>query len=446
MTLRLRYHALFLSLFAGLALANAVLYHFIARAETEWGLAEQSRGYAICLAEFLASDSDLSPTTRARLQPALLRLGQTGELGLSLFSAHGDNWRHEALLDQPERPAPPPPSAPILATLQAGQPGATITPLTGADADLACGYAPIRSADGKVRAFVGVAAHDTSLRRRMAAVHRAGALYLGLALLIGCVAAEILTRATRHGIARLERDAATLAAGDYAGTWAPMRVAEINDLGHTLRSIGDILQEGGRQTRRRFVQAELLPRREDTVADCRELCDAAPPPSGIAPHVVVRRIDQGSADDFWGLRASPDSWCLVAGRLDPPPSGTDPLDRLIRAAAARDLLLGTSLHASSDQEPWSRFAAVFPCAQGQCLSGHAAGPQHLHTFATGASPATSRRGALGTLAPDSLALAHDYLRQFPDQPLGEAGEKLAAILAGRDRGLLILYESTPPSR
>ncbi len=442
MTLRLRYHALFLSLFAGLALANAVLYRFIARAETEWGLAEQSRGSAICLAEFLASEGDLDAPTRARLQPSLLRLGRTGELGLSLFSAQGGSWQHESLLEQTEHPSPPPPSAAVLATLQAGQAAASFTYRIGAAADLACGYAPIRSADGTIRAFVAVAAHDTSFRSRMAAVHRAGALYLGLALLVGCIAAETLTRATRQGIARLERDAATLAAGDYAGNWMPMRVAEINDLGNTLRSIGDILQEGGRQTRRRFVQAELLPRREDTVADCRELCDAAPPPSGIAPHVVVRRIEQGMPEDFWGLRAAADSWVLVAGRLGPPADGTDPLDRLVRAAAARDLLLGICLHPTPDRGPWARFAAVFPCEQGQCLSSRTGEPQHLQTVATAATPVSARRGALGTLAPESLEIARDYLRQFPDQPLGDVGEKLAAILASRDRGLLILYEST----
>ncbi len=447
MTLRLRYHLLFVSLYAALALGNAVLYRSIERAETTWGLAEESKGYAICLAVFLGRERTLSPETLARLQPAFQRLARAGNLGLRYFEITDSGCSGRSLLDQTEVPEPPPPPAELIAELRHSPAAARHVATPAADHDLALGYAAIRSPAGELRAIIGVAARDSVLRTRLQEVGRMSALFCALAVLCGLASAEILTRFTRRGIARLEADAAALVGGEYAGAWEQVRVAELNDLGNTLRSIGEILQDGIRQTRRRFVQAELLPRQEDTAADCQELCDAAPPPAGIAPHVVVRRINRGFPEDFWGLRATDSCWCLAAGRIAPPATPSDLLERIVRANSARDLLLGECLAAPPPVDPWSRLSAVFPCEKGAVVSGGVAGPQRHHTFPTPAQPtAPATRDALGTLAPESLQLARDYLRQFPDQPLGAAAEKLATILSIRDRGLLVIYETSSSPR
>jgi hypothetical protein len=444
MTLRLRYHSLFLSLFAGLALANVALFHFIARSEVAWGLAAQAKGYAICLSVFLGREPALSAETFERLRPALQRLSRTGNLGLRCFEFTGSEVRSIPLLpESPESPMPPPPSAELLATLRESNAAAALAAVPAADFDLSCGYATILAADGRLRAVVGIAMRDTAMRSCVAAVWRSGALFIGLSLFIGLVAAETLTRSARRGIARLQADASALVRGDYARSWEPIRVAELNDLGHTLQSIAEILRAGIRQTRRRFVQAELLPRQEDTSADCQELCDAAPLPTGAGPQVVVRRINHGFPEDFWGLRSSAEGWCLAAGRLLPPATETELLAQIVRSNAARDYVLGSAL-IPPPADLWAQLALIFPCARGELVCGTTTGRLLHSAFPATAGPVPTARGVVGTLEAASMALACEYLRQFPDQPLAAVADKLATILSVRDRGLLVLYETVPP--
>lgn len=441
MTLRLRYHLLFVSLFAALALGNVALFRSIERAETAWGLAEQSKGYAICLAVFLGREKALTPEVLERLQPALLRLSTTGALGLQYFPLNDSDRSAVPLLVRSDLPAPPPPGADVLAELARLPAASRFLATPAADHDLNYGYAAIRSTGGELRAVVGVAARDTVMRTRMLEVWHTSAVFCALALVTGLAAAESLTRFTRRSIARLESDATALAHGEYSSSWEPIRVAELNDLGNTLQSIADILQEGIRQTRRRFVQAELLPRQEDTAADCQDLCDAAPPPTGAGPHVIVRRINRGFPEDFWGVRTGASGWCVAAGRLAAPPQETDLLERVVRANSARDFVLGSCLSAAPPPDPWLQLSVVLPCERGEHMGGLASSALHHGVFpASSAATPAAIRDVVGTLEADSLRIARDYLRQFPDQPLAAAADKLSTILSVRDRGLLVLYE------
>lgn len=444
MTLRLRYHLLFVSLFAALALGNVALYRSIEHTETAWGLAEQSKGYAICLSVFLGREKALTPEVLEQLQPALLRLSTTGSIGLQYFELGDANTPAQPLIDRPGCPLPPPPAADLLAELEHAPAASRFRSTPTADHDLNYGYAAIRSPGGQLRAVVGVAARDTVMRTRMLEVWRTSALFCALALGTGLAAAESLTRFTRRSIARLETDASALANSEYAGTWEPIRVSELNDLGNTLQSIADILREGIRQTRRRFVQAELLPRQEDTAADCQDLCDAAPPPSGPGPRVIVRRINRGHPEDFWGVRTSSTGWGVAAGRLTPPAVEMDPLERVVRANTARDFILGACLAEDQLPDPWMQLSVIFPCERGEHVVGTASSPRLHGQFPASPHPtAPATRDVVGTLEAASLRIARDYLRQFPDQPLAAAADKLATILSVRDRGLLVLYETAP---
>lgn len=78
------------------------------------------------------------------------------------------------------------------------------------------------------------------------------------------------------------------------------------------------------------------------------------------------------------------------------------------------------------------------------MGGLAAGGRHHGQFPSSADTAPAgSRDVVGTLDAGSLRIARDYLRQFPDQPLAAAADKLSTILSVHDRGLLVLYEIAP---
>lgn len=452
MTIRLRYHLALLPLFLGLAVASVGLFYVVQRDEIAWGLAEESQGRALCLAAFLRShatgpgDSPLD----AFQQRALAEFAESaGGLNVQWFVREKAGWRARALFETPGRDAPPAPLESVLAQLQQGSPAARHIRRPAAATDESIGYAAIEDDRGAIRAVIGVAAADPITRGELQRLTRVSLQFVAIVLLSGLLVTEALVRRARADIAGLTAGAQALAAGDYTHVWRTSVIRELDDLSSTLQSIGRILQDGIRRTRRRFLRAEQIPGEEDVIAAYHRRCtagSAAGLESGAS--CAVRAIGHSSGDDFWGVRQTASHWHVVAGRLRAAEEHTPLLQRIVRAHAARDFLLGL-LSERAPADAWQELDAVFQADQGESVSvslsdrlGTAAthGPDRVATPPSAVAP-----NVVGTLTPASMEFARTYLRQFPRRRIDALADELAALLADRDSGLIVVYQPLSPA-
>jgi HAMP domain-containing protein len=440
-----------LLLFGGFGLANSLFYYTIMRSEMEWSSSEQARGRALLLAAFMGRDRlPSSPDFDTFLLPALRRLSASTEGGLNVqwFEQDKNGTKATPLLNSAELPPPAMLGPEQWAQLRKEDADSLFVIVPERDADLNFGYARVLDKTGAVRAVVAISSRDGIVLAESKAVLFQCLWYVLAVSLIGLCVAEILTRSALRAIVQLEKDANALARGDYNHEWRNSRISEFNDLSNTLQTIAQILQEGIRQTRRRFFQAELLPRKEEIAMDCQEFCDSNMVPSPSEPRVALRRVNGGCLEDFWGFRSDEKGWRLVVGRLEPSSAELDMLGRIVRANSSRDFLLGCAF-ADKPEEVWGRMRRVFPCIQGELVllpQGSDAVSHLVYPPLPDEGKASDKRGVLGTLDEESLRFAREYARRFPDQPVEAVAEKLSMLLASGGSGLLVVYDITSKQR
>lgn len=445
MTIRLRYHLALLPLFLGLTVASLSLYYIVQTDEISWGLDERSQGRALCLAAFLERPAGGgAPIADAARQAALARFAEAaGGLNVRWFVRDSEGWRGEPLLESPGLNPPPPPTDHVLVKLLHGQPAARRVSRPESEFDESIGYAAI-GRDDVIEAVVAVTEKDTVARGELRAFVRIGAPFAATVLLSGFVVAELLVRRARRDVAALSAGASALASGDYSHPWRASTIRELDDLASTLQSIGAILQDGIRRTRRRFLRAEQMPGEEDVAAAYRRRCTAtsAPGPDS-GPPCAIRHVGRPAPDDFWGVRRTPTAWHVAVGRLQPLEENAPLLQRIVRAHAARDHLLGL-LDERAPGDVWTEFDAVFRADCGESVSIN-----HANRVAVAATHGAERRAVapaadvpnvVGTLSPASMDFAREYLRQFPHRRLDALGDEIAALLAERDSGVLVIFQ------
>lgn len=449
MTLRLRYHLALLPLFLGLALGSVGLFYVIQRDEISWGLAEESRSRALFLATFLSHHADReSFDSEPGRQRTFARLAETTHgVNLQWFVLEKSGWRARPLFESAGLDAPAAPTPSIVDQLRLGHAVARHLRRPDAASDLSIGYAAVEDERGVIRAVVGVATADTVTRAELRRVRETGLRFIALVMLAGLIIAEALTRRARADIERLSLGARALARGDYAHLWLGSVIRELDDLSSTLGSISRILRDGVNRTRRRFLRAEQMPGEEEIATAYRQRCltDATPAPGADVP-CAVRHVGHTSCEDFWGLRRTDTGWHLAVGRLQLAEEQIPMLQRIVRAQAARDYLLGL-LGDRSPAEAWQELDAVFKAANGESAS---AVHRVVVTAAHGSArvPATTQASApnlVGSLAPATMDFAREYLRQFPQRPIDALADELAALLADRDNGTIIVYPPCPPA-
>jgi hypothetical protein len=443
MNFRLRYHLSFLPLFIGLTAAGIGLDYIVERREVAWGLGEEAKARALCLAVFVERPQAGDTTTqRARRGVAASRLSHAADdLRVQWFEPEGSDWRSTSLVDSTALRAPPPPSAAIVAQLQRGESVSLLRSRNDVDYDEAIGYAGVRDDAGKLRAIVGVTGKDTVTRTELRALWHTGWWFGACALLASIIVAEILTRRAERDVAALSVGAQALARGEYGHDWRSSIVQELADLASTLEAIDRILRDSVRQTRRRFLRAEQLPSDEEIAAACAQV--SAPPRDKAGPQYAIRRIGGGSHDDFWAMHRVAGGWHVVAGRLltdDPAPAL---LERTVRAHAAGDYLRA-QLELHDPAKAWRELDAVFRTARG--ASASLLGGEIVDVQANGSDRlvtslprAEGSLGALSTLEPGSARFIRDYLKNSRPTDLERAADELATLLAERDRGLLVIF-------
>jgi HAMP domain-containing protein len=451
MTLRLRYHLALLPLFLGLALGSVSLFYVMQRDEISWGLAEESRSRALFLATFLGVRTDReSFDSEAGRQRALAQLAETtGGANLQWFVLEKSGWRARPLFESPGLEAPAAPTPSIIEQLRLGRPVARHLRRPTEASDVSIGYAAVEDERGVIRAVVGVATVDTVTRAELRHVRDTSLRFLAIVMAAGFVIAEALTRRARADIERLAAGARALARGDYTHRWRGSAIRELDDLSSTLGSISRILRDGVDRTRRRFLRAEQMPGEEEIAAAYRQRCLTAnaPAPAVDVP-CAIRRVGHTGCEDFWGVRRTATGWHLVAGRLQPAEEQMPMLQRIVRAEAARDYLLGL-LSDRPPAEAWQELDAVFKAADGESASVSLAdraavtaahGPARVR-----ATPHAAAPNLVGSLAPATMDFAREYLRQFPRRPIDALADELAALLADRDNGIIIVFPPCPPA-
>lgn len=451
MTLRLRYHLALLPLFLGLALSSAGLFYVMQRDEISWGLAEESRSRALFLATFLGGRAERTASDSDVHRPhALARLAETaGGMNLQWFVLEKSGWRARPLFESPGVDAPAAPTPSIVDQLRLGRAVARHHPRPDAESDISVGYAAVEDERGVIRAVVGVATPDIVTRAELRSMRETSLRFVVLVMATGFIIAEVLTRRARTDIETLSAGARALVRGDYAHVWRGSAIRELDDLSSTLGSISRILRDGFSRTRRRFLRAEQMPGEEEIAAAYRQRCltHLAPAPGTDVP-CAIRRVGHISCEDFSGVRQTRTGWHLAVGRLAHAEEQMPMLQRIVRAQAARDYLLGR-LDESPPAEAWQELNAVFSAAEGESVSfafasrtaraaGH--GPTRVPV-----SPQASTPNLVGSLTPASMEFAREYLRQFPRRPIDALADELAALLADRDNGIIIVYPSCPPA-
>ncbi|PTY03846.1 hypothetical protein DB347_21720 [Opitutaceae bacterium EW11] len=445
MTFRLRFHLAILPLFLGFTAAALGLHYALHRRELDWGLAQQSEGRAVTLASFLAQSpgNGLPPGPESWTAQANRLARSAGGLAVTWFEREGSGWRTRQVVTDPSLHSPALPDAGILAQLETGAPAWRHVPLPNGEFDESQAYALVLDTDRSARAVLGVTERDRVTRAELHWVLRTGAWALAAAFVASLIVAELLTAIARRDLAAISEGARALARGAAGHSWKPSVVSEFADLSRTLQSIDRILLEGGQQTLRRFFRAEQLPSEDETAVAFEEACAAAPLTAADAPACVVRRLGHGH-DDFSLVQKTAAGWALGTARLQPPPDTESALDRSVRAAAARDLLSGL-LASHSPEEAWQRLAAVYPLARGCLVILTPTGEAPVcHTFGPdGAGVVQPQPGAqygiVSTLAPASLQTAREFAQYSFNWPLDRAADELVALLAERDRGLLLLF-------
>ncbi len=447
MTLRIRHHLALPPLFAGLAAAAFALAVAVHRREIAWVLAEQAQARALCLAAFADPAPASLAAALARHRQDARRLGSAaGGLNVQWFEREGSGWRAQALCEAAGlRPAPPP-DGDVLRQLHRGRPAALARPRPEAAFDEAVGYAPIVDHEGRLRAVIGVTGPETITRSALREVQRASGWFGAALLVAGFAVAEGLARGVRRDLAGLAAGAAALARGDYAHAWPSSAMRELEDLARTLESIAHILHDGERRARHRLLSALPSPTPEELALAARRL--RAPPPCGPGQEIpagAARRLG-GADDDFYAMRRNATGWHVVAGRLRNADETAPLLDRLTRAEAAADCL-GGLLDALEPPDAWRELDASFPVDRGMSLSvapGATEPVVYRHGVGTEGSPPPRaepphhRPVVLGTLDDDARRRVEDFLRHAPPHPLEQTADLLAALLAGRARGLLVV--------
>lgn len=451
MTLRLRYHLALLPLFLGLALGSAGLFYVIQRDEISWGLAEESRSRALFLATFLGGRAERPSFESDSNRPhALARLASAaGGMNLQWFVLEKSGWRARPMFESPGVDAPAAPTPSIVDQLRLGRAVARHHPRPDAESDVSVGYAAVEDDRGVIRAVVGVATLDTVTRAELRTMRDTSLRFVALVMAAGFIIAEILTRRARTDIETLSAGARALVRGDYAHAWRGSAIRELDDLASTLGSISRILRDGFSRTRRRFLRAEQMPGDEEIADAYQQRCftHLAPAPGTEVPG-AVRRIGHISCEDFWGGRQTRTGWHLAAGRLAPAEEQMPMLQRIVRAQAARDYLLGL-LDEHPPASAWQEFNAVFNAVEGESVSfafASRAATAAVHGAARiPIPPHAAAPNLVGSLSAAGMEFAREYLRQFPRRPIDALADELAALLADRDNGIIIVYPACPPA-
>lgn len=443
MSLRARYYLAILPLFLGLGLINSLLVYYTERNELEWGLRERAQGIAASIAGFweqLAPQPADSPA--AELERYSQRLGA---ISVAWFEPGEGQWTHRTLFDSEGVPPPAPPFGAVASDLRGGRLAWELRTQEQGEGDLNFAYAPLRGADGSLRAVIGIAEVDHSLRSELVALEwRLGGLLLAL-LLAGIGATELISRIARRELAALTAAARDAAHGRYLSHWPAGRIRELNDLGGTLLTMTSLLADEKHQTRRRFFQAEPLPGDEDLANAYRAQLDQPLPPTLGQVQCAYRRIGQPVHEDFCGWREGSAGWYLCVGRCRGADADPGPLARLVRADAAREFLLGVAT-ARPHGPSWPEALRVHPCdslqlilvpASGQAPTGWTLDPARGRPQPW--SPG-DRREVLSTLAPEAHHIAQAYANQFPDRPVDQIAEELASLLGTRHQGVLVICD------
>ncbi|MCB1600201.1 MAG: hypothetical protein R3F18_17870 [Lysobacterales bacterium] len=451
MTLRIRYYLAILPLFVGLGLVNSLLVYTMERNELRWGLRERAQGVAASVAGFwdVMGPEDQRPALLKRYSQRL------GGLSVRWFDPEGqDQWRPRDLFSAQVVfvPQPPPPTAEISRQLLQGELDWTFVPQREESWDLIVGYAPVRAADGSVRAVVAVSERETGFREAMASLRlRLIGLLLAL-LLAGIGAAELITRVARRELGALTAAAEEATHGRYRTQLPPGRIRELNDLGGTLLTMTSLLADESHQTRRAFFRAELLPGQSELALGYRNYLEH-PLPAQLGPaSYAFRRLGATGISDFCGWRESASGWVLVLGRTRNNATLPSPLQELIHADAARDYLLGAAVDPMHNLS-WEQALADFPCDRLQIVEiaadGDSARLAELAPDGASLGPWTSVRGRLifGTLDDNAASMALAYSQQFPDRMLEQVADELAGLMAARFSGILVLCDlkSAPAS-
>jgi hypothetical protein len=440
MSIRLRYYLAILPLFLGVALINGLLVYTLDRQEIRWGLQQRAEGSAAVLAGFWTTlQQEPAERRSAKLRAFSRRLGG---VAISGFAAD----REPRLLVVMEGVEPATLEAANLATLQAGGMAWRWQERPGAESDLNIGFAALpEAADGEMWA-IAVSEPDRTLREATASlVRRLSSLSLVM-LLAGVLVAEWLTRFARRELGALGEAARQLAGGQYLQHWPSGRIRELNDLGSTLLTMASLLADGSHQTRRRFFEAELLPGDADLAAALRQSVLPEALPEALAQRCTWRCLGAPLAEEFFGYRRLAEGWWLLAGVQRPESSARSELQRSLAALASRDALLQQLAEAPTSAGPHPALAEA-ACSQLQMLwlpdSGAARGwsldplTQSLQPL-----PLPTRLAMIGTVSREAIRLARTYEAQFPTRPLAQAVEDIAALLAGSQRGLLIVAEAS----
>lgn len=441
MSLRLRYYLAILPLFAGLGLINSLLGYYVERNEIRWGLQERSQGVAASIAGFW---DVIAPAPDGDPGGALDRYSdRLGGLSIHWFEPTGSAWRERALRHDDAIPAPPMPDAEQSARLRTG---ALAWALHEADdADLSIGYAPITDADGALRAVIGVAERDHSLRDAIAALQRRLGILMVALILIGVGAAELITRIARRELGALTRAAQEAAHGRYVQALPEGHIRELNDLGGTLLTMTSLLADESHQTRRRFFQSEPLPDDTELAASYRTHL-GQPLPGNLGPaRLSYRRLGPVTPEEFCGWRETATGWYLALGRCQRSEETLTALERLVRSEAVRDFLLGVAV--SRPLGPtWPQALKLFPCAALQVIFIPASG--HLPT-GWSLDPARDvpvpwapgdGREVLGSLPAEALHIGKTYAEQFPDRSTDQIADELSGLLCTRFRGQLVICD------
>ncbi len=445
MTIRRRYYLAILPLFLGLALINSALVYYTERSELLWGMQERVQSAAASIVGFWEVIE--APTNGQPYSP-LARYGQRlGGLSIVKFDAHAKDWVPQELLTMADLPSPPAPDAQAMLALQNGLLTWTFIDLPKADHDFCVGYAPIMAPGGQLSAVIGVIERNTQFRDTLSKLRlRLAGLTLAL-LLAGVIAAELISNIASRQLRALTRAAVDASHGQYLTHWPEGRINELNDLGGTLLTMTSLLAAESYQTRRRFFQAEPMPGDADLVAGYRSYLDHALPDSVGSVLCVYRRLGALIPEDFCGWRETETGWHLCIGRCMPA-ANLSVMERMVRAEATREFLLGVAVSQPSGPT-WSYALAALPCDMLTMIqvpaSASAASGWMLDAARTGQVLWTSKGlNVFGTLSTDVLLIGQAYANQFQDRPLDHVADELSGLLAGRSQGLLVICDVRAP--
>lgn len=444
---RLRHYFPLVSLFLGLGLANAALYYAMAKAELEWGGEEEVKARAIGLAGLYPAAA-VGEQEASRLKEALARMSKdAGGFEAVYFEETAGGWSPTFLCDQSKIPTPGMPSAEALEKLRAGQAVAQRISQHGGGADIVMAFVARKEKEGKVSRIFAVAAEDRVLMDGLAGVLRICAWFVVATCVAGLLIAELIAFIFRRAVRCLEAEASRLEVEGQRPSWRPSRISEVNDLTSTMRTIGIVLQENVRQTWRRFQQDELRPRQDNLAIDYQKLCDSEELSQTQGLHLQMRRIGGGSYEEFFAVRAKADRWLVGVARIRMPAEEKPPLDRVVRAMAARDYFAALGFDDAGDLI-WSRVSNVYPVEKGERVLFSQVGGGKAQVITCSAASCESvpieadeKRFVLGTLSDEALKKAREYVRVHPGQSLETVMDTLEAFFAEEEKGLLVVFES-----